>query len=242
MNTVRFTVIIFAFTAAVCGCATTAPFEYTDTFNVSSAHFREVRSGPWETIEKTRFRVFADHDEKIIHVRGRGSNDADMKDNFDFRIIEPSEEWFPGAEGRIRVHSGFFKRYTAIRTLLFDTIDQYPDYAIRLGGFSLGGTWTQFFLLDVILHWPDKDILGIFYAPANPWRRLPKQYQRELKKRTVFVSNAWDPITWMRAVGFKRYGYNITIGRWWRILPPQHDPPQMIRSLDERFPPAQREE
>ena len=232
---ILFAALVLAFTALAVSCASTAPIEFTDTFNVSSEHFREIRSGPWETIGTTRFRLFMDHDEKIIHVRGRGSNDADIRDNLDFRIREPAEEWFPGVEGRIRVHRGFLRRYSAVRDVLMDAIDQYPDYAIRVSGYSLGGTWTQLFLLDVMLHWPDRDIQAIFYSPANPWRKLPKKYQKELKQRTVFVRTYWDPVTWMRALGFFRYGHTITVGRWWRILPAQHHPRQMIRALDERF-------
>ncbi|MCL2440149.1 MAG: hypothetical protein FWD14_00230 [Treponema sp.] len=228
---------IMAFSMFFAACASTQPFTYTDSFNVSSEHFRETRRGPWETMGNTQFRLSVNHEEKEINVRGRGSNDDDAKDNLDFRIREPAEEWFPGLKGRVKVHSGFLRRYESVRKLLLDTAFEYPDYAIRVSGFSLGGTWTQLFLLDVIQHWPDRDVLAIFYAPANPWRRLPKSYQRELKQRTVFVRTHWDPITWMHLIGFFRYGHTITVGKWYRVLPAQHEPPQMIRALEERFPP-----
>jgi len=226
--------ITLALGMLVAACATTVPITFTDTFNVSSDHFREIRRGPWETINTTRFRIILDHDEKIIDIRGRETAPDNARDNFDFRIWEPAEEWFPGVEG-IRVHAGFLRRYRDVRDVLLDVIYQYPDYAIRVSGNSLGGTWTQLFLLDVILHWPDRDIQAIFYAPANPWRRLPREHREELRQSTVFVRSHWDPITWMRVIGFQRYGHNITIGRWWRILPAQHHPRQMIRALDERF-------
>jgi len=231
---ILFVTMVMAFGMIVIGCKTTVPFAFTDTFNVSSGHFREIRRGPWETIGNTHFRLIVDHDEKIIHVRGRGSEEEDMRDNFDFRIRELAEEWFPDVEG-IRVHLGFLRRYRSVRDVLMDAVYQRPDYAIRVGGYSLGATWTQLFMLDVIHHWPDRDIQAIFYAPANPWRRLPRKYQKELKQRTVFVRTFWDPVTWMRVMGFYRYGHNITVGRWWRILPAQHYPRQMIRALNERF-------
>ena len=239
---VFFTMIVLSLGTIACK-TTAAPFTYTDTFNVSSDHFREIREGPWEIIDNTYYCLFLDHDEKKIYVRGRESGEGDTKDNFDFRIEELADEWFPGKEGSIKVHVGFLKRYKAVRSVLFDAVDQYADYAVRLSGFSLGGTWTQLFLLDVLLHWPERDILAIFYAPANPWRKLPKEYQEKLKLHTIFVSSVWDPVTWMEAVGFHRYGYDITIGKWWRILPPQHKARQMIRALDEKFPaPDHREE
>ena len=232
---ILFAVMIPVFGALIIGCATTAPFTFTDTFNVSSDHFREIRRGPWEAIGTTYYRLIVDHDEKIIHVRGRGSEREDLRDNLDFRIREPAEEWFPEIEARIRVHSGFLRRYEAAREVLMDALYRYPAYAVRVSGFSLGATWPQLFLLDVTHHWPDRDIQAILYGPANPWRRLPREYQRELQQRTVFVRTYWDPVTWMRVLGFFRYGHTITIGRWWRVLPPQHFPPQMIRALDERF-------
>jgi len=235
--------IILAFGAGVTACTTTAaPFAFTDTFNVSSNHYREIKKEPWEIIGNTDYRIFPEHDEEIIHIRGRERLDEDKKDIFDSRVRKPDKEWFPGAEGIIKIHYGFLRQYTAIRSVLLDTINQYPDYAIRISGYSLGGTWTQLFLLDAILHWPDRDILAILYAPANPWRKLPKKYQEELEQRTVFVCNHWDPVTWMRVIGFYRYGYNIKIGKWWRCLPAQHKGAQMTKALDEKFPNVQREE
>ena len=235
MKKMLFLAIVLKMGMIVSGCSTSIPVTYTDTFNVSPDHFHEIRRGPWETMGNTHYRLIIDHDEEIIHVRGRGSNDEDMKDNFDFRVREPAEEWFSGVEG-IKVHLGFLRRYRSVRDLLLTTTYQYPDYAIRASGYSLGGTWTQLFLLDAIIHWPDRDIEAIFYAPANPWRKLPKKYQKELKQRTVFVRSIWDPVTWMRPLLFFRYGYNITIGKWWRIFPAQHYPPQMLRALEEKFP------
>jgi len=232
-----FLIMIIPALGTIACTTTTAPFFYTNTFNVSSDHFREIREGPWDVIGYTNYRLFLDHEEKIIHVRGRGSyNKKDMEDNYDFHIEKISEEWFPGAEGIIKIHIGYYKRYEAVRGLLLDTASEFPDYAIRVGGYSLGAAWTQLFLLDAILHWPERDILAIFYAPANPWRSLPKKYQEDLKQHTIFVRSLWDPVTLMDAVGFHRYGYNITIGKWWRVLPSQHEPAQIIRALDEKFP------
>ena len=224
---------ILALVLSTFACTTTAPFAYTESFNVSSSHYREIRRGPWETIGNTHYRLILDHEEKVMHVRGRGSEDEDMRDNFDFRTREPREGWFPGTEGTIRIHLGFLRRYASVREILFEAANEHPNYAIRVSGFSLGGTWTQLFLFDAIRHWPERDILAIFYAPANPWRILPKEYREDLRQRTVFVSSHWDPVTWMNALGFFRYGHEITIGRIWRIFPPQHYPPQMQRSLDE---------
>lgn len=232
---ILFMVIVLAFGTLTAACTTTAPFTYTDTFNVSSDHFQEIRKDEWETIGNTDYRLILEHDEKIIYVIGCESSKEDKKDTLDSRVRKPDEEWFPGVEGIIKVHFGFLRQYTAVRSILLDTVCEYPGYAIRTSGFSLGGTWTQLFLLDVILHWPERDIQAIFYAPANPWWRLPKKYQVELEQRTVFVRSRWDPVTWMRLIGFYRYGHNITIGKWWRILPPQHEAPQMIRALDEKF-------
>jgi len=228
-----FIVNILLFGLLFITCKTTPPFEYTDTFNVSSEHFVETRSGPWETVNNTQFRIIIEHEEKIICVRGRVTMTINKKDNYKFRATKPAEDYFPGAEGRIKVHSGFLLRYEGVRHILLDIAHQYPDYAIRISGVSLGATWTQLFLLDVILHWPDRDVLAILYAPANPWRRLPKKYQKELEQRTVFVCSHWDPITWMRPLFYFRYGHDITIGRWWRFWPPQHHPTQMLRSLEE---------
>ena len=233
---ILFSTIIIVLNVLVTACATTVPITNTDIFiHINSDHLRDIRSGPWETIDKTHYRLILNHDEKIICVRGRESISGDIHDNLKFRTRKPAEEWFPGAEGRIKIHSGFLRRYESVRNMLLDTLNEYPDYTIRVSGFSLGGAWTQLFLLDIILLWPDRDVQAIFYAPANPWRRLPREYQKELGQNTVFVKCYWDPVTWMRLIGFYRYGHNITIGKWWRLLPPQHIPPQMIRALDEHF-------
>jgi len=234
--------MVLAFGALVTACSTTAPLINADAFTISSSHFREIRKEPWEVIGTTNYRVILEHDKKIINVIGRESQKEDAKDNYDARTRKPDEEWFPGIEGTVKIHIGFLKRYIAVRGVLFETAYQYPDYAIRASGHSLGGTWTQLFLLDAILHWPERDIQALFYAPGNPWRRLPKKYREELEKRTVFVCNHWDPVTWMRLIGFYRYGHNIKIGKWWRCLPSQHRGLQMIRALDEKFPIEQKEE
>jgi len=207
------------------------PIEHMN--QVSSSHFRATLKGPWETIGRTDFRMVVDHDSRTIHVTGRGSQEEDWGDNFNFKIREPAEEWFPGVKN-IKVHAGFLKQYRSVRNKLIDTAHQYSDYAIRVSGYSLGGTWTQIFVQDVLFHWPDRDIQAIFYAPANPWRKLPKKYQKALKRSIVFVRNRWDPVGWMRVLRFYRYGENITIGRWYRIFPAQHKRDQMIRALDER--------
>jgi len=232
---ILFGAMVLAFGLLVAGCRSTVPITYTDTFNVSAEHFREIRRGPWEVEGrwKTPYRLILDHDEKIIHDRGRGSNQEDMRDNLDFRIREPSEEWFSGGTG-IKVHLGFLRRYQSVRHILLDATVDHPDYAIRVSGYSLGATWTQLYMLDVVTQWPDRDIEAILYAPANPWRKLPKNYQKELKQRTVFVCSIWDPVTWMGLMWFRRYGHNITIGKWWRVFPAQHFPNQMARALEEK--------
>jgi len=232
---ILFTPIILIFGALASACTTAAPFVYTDSFNVSSDHFREIQKGPWEVIGNTNYRLFFDHEEKIINIIGQGAGTEDSEDTSSFRAKEPDVDWFPGAKGRIKIHSGFLRQYNDVRGVLLDAGHQYMDYAIRVSGFSLGGAWTQIFLLDAVSRWPDRDIQAIFYAPPNPWRRLPKKYQMELKQRTVFVSSMWDFITWMRLIWFYRYGHNITIGKWWRIFPSQHELPQMIRALDEKL-------
>jgi len=227
------TLIILVYGIFAVNCVTTEPFTHIDTFNINSDHYREIRRGPWEVIGKTDYQLIFDHDEKIIHLRGGETGKGDNADNFDFRTRRPAEDWFPDTEGVIKIHYGFLRQYSAVRGTLLDAAYQYPDYAIRVSGYSLGSSWTQIFLMDVITHWPDRDVHAILYSPANPWRRLPKKYQLELEKRTIFVYPHWDPVTWMAVAGFHRYGQNIVIGKWWRFLPIQHNPRQVIRALDE---------
>jgi len=202
-------------------------------FKVNSEHFRSIINGPWETVGRTDYRLTVNHEEKIIHVTGQAtSQGADWRDNFDFRR-RPKEQWFKG----IWVHAGFLRQYRAVRDKLLDVCYEYPDYAIRVDGFSLGGSWTQIFVQDCLHRWSDRDIQAIFYAPGNPWRRLPRRYSRALRRCITFVISWWDPVTWMHILGFFRYGRNIRIGRFWRLLPKQHHPDQIIRGLDERFKP-----
>ena len=199
-------------------------------FEVSAAHFRDVNSGPWETAGRTDYRLNIDHEGKVIHVTGQGSNQrADWLDNLDFRR-RPKEQWFKG----IWVHAGFLRQYLVVRKVLLDVCYDYPDYSIQVDGFSLGASWTQIFIQDCIHRWPDRDIKGILYAPGNPWRRLPRKYRRALRRCIVYPYCFWDVVTWMRLIGFKRYGKNIRLGKIWRLWPKQHHPDQIIRALDER--------
>ena len=202
-------------------------------FEVSSDHFRKTIDGPWEVKDRTHYRLDIGHENKTIHVTGQPSAEEDWPDNFDFRVrpFSQAERWFPDKE--IMVHAGFLRQYLAIRNILLDAAYAHEDYAIRVDGFSLG-TELQIFMQDCFHRWGKRDIKGIFYAPVNPWRWIPKHYQELLAQNTIFVRSIWDPVTWMRALRFYRYGQHITIGKPWRIWPGQHDPDQIIRGLDER--------
>ena len=196
-------------------------------FKVNADHFRAVNSGAFDTTGRTDVRI--NIDEKIIHVTGRASNQtSDWKDNLDMRR-RPKEQWFKG----IWVHAGFLRQYQAVRNDLLDVCYKYHDYAIRVDGFSLGASWTQLFIQDCLHRWPNRDIKAILYAPGNPWRKLPRKYRRKLRQCITFVYCFWDVVTWMRLLGFKRYGRNVRIGRIWRIWPKQHHPDQIIRALNE---------
>ena len=200
----------------------------------SKAHFEKITSGPWETIERTECRIVIDLNQKIICVTGQSSRDEDWPDNFDFRARETAEQWFPDVKD-IKVHAGFLRQYKAVRDKLLDVAYKYPNYAIRVDGFSLGASWPQIFVQDVLYRWPERDIKAVLYAPGNPWRKLPEKYQKALNRCIIYVRSIWDPVTWMRVLRFSRYGKNITIGKWWRILPLQHFPGQMERNLLEKY-------
>jgi len=201
-----------------------------EKLEVSSNHFSKIRNGPWKQAEKTHYRMVIDHADKTIHITGQESDNNDWSDNFDFKVH--AEQWFSNNKN-ILVHAGFLRQYKSVRNILLDAVYQHPDYIIKVDGFSLGASWTQIFLQDVIHRWPDKNIHAVFYAPGNPWRKLPKQYQKALKRCTTFVRSIWDPVTWMKALRFYRYGKHITIGKWYRFWPLQHLPLQIIRGLDE---------
>ena len=198
---------------------------------ISTEHFNNITEGPWETVDRTQYRLTIDHVSRTIYVTGQSSRDDDWPDNFDFRKRKPPEQWFPDRKD-ILVHAGFLRQYKAVRDLLLDVCYKYPDYAIRGYGYSLG-TWVHIFIQDILYHWPKRDVQAILYAPINPWRKLPKEYQIELYCHTTFVYCYWDPVTWMRLLGFHRYGVNIVIGKLWRIFPIQHHWDQITRALDE---------
>ena len=202
-------------------------------FQVCSDHFKEIRSGLWQTQDRTEYRLVLSHKEKIIYLTGRSSSEEDWPDNIDFRILETSEQWFPDV--KIKVHAGFLRQYKAVRDKLLNVAYEFPDYAIRVDGYSLGASWTQIYVQDILYHWPDRTIMALLYAPGNPWRVLPKRYSEFLKQHIIFVRSIWDPVTWMRVLRFYRYGKNFTIGKLWRVLPIQHRPDQIIRGLDEKY-------
>ena len=202
------------------------------TFQPNAGHFAETIKGPWETAERTEYRLVIDHGAKTIHVTGQMSCDEDWPDNLDFRVRAPAEQWFPDDKD-ILVHAGFLRQYKAVRGILMDAAYQFPDYAIRVDGFSLGAAWPQIFMQDVLFHFPGRDIKAILYAPGNPWRKLPRNCQQALKERTVFVRSVWDIVTWMRALRFYRYGKHLTVGKPWRFWPMQHLPDQITRGLNE---------
>jgi len=201
-----------------------------NNFTASTEHFKETIAGQWETKELTQFRLTVYHKEKIIHITGQSSNDDDWPDNLDFR--SRPVQWFLDKK-EIVVHAGFLRQYNAVRNYLLDVAYEHSDYAIRVDGFSLGGSWTQLFVQDIIHRWPNRDMIAIFYGPGNPWRKLPQKYKNALNKCVIFVRSIWDPVTWMRIIRFYRYGKNINIGKWYRIWPIQHHPDQIIRGLKE---------
>jgi predicted lipase len=203
-------------------------------FEINSKHFRATIEKPWETINKTEFRMTINNESKIIHVSGQSSREEDWPDNLDFRVKDSSKQWFPDVKD-ILVHAGFLRQYKSVREKLLDAAYQHVDYAVRVDGYSLGASWTQIYMQDILYRWPDRDVQAIFYAPGNPWKKLPKKYQNALKRRTTFVYCFWDPVTKMRLLGFHRYGKEITIGKRNRIRPLQHKPDQIIRGLDEKF-------
>ena len=201
-------------------------------FKISAEHFNSFLQGPWETIERTELRTELDHAKKIISIIGQCSDEDDWPDNFDFRR-KAVEKWFADAD--IVVHSGFLRQYKAVRNKLLDIAYQYPNYSIHVSGFSLGASWTQIFVQDVLYRWPERDIQAILYAPGNPWRKLPENFQKSLESRITFVYSFWDPVTWMKLIGFQRYGANKKIGKWYRLWPIQHYPEQIDRALKDEF-------
>ncbi|MDR2186395.1 MAG: hypothetical protein LBO80_12130 [Treponema sp.] len=207
-------------------------------FAVNEDHFNEITNGPWESVRQTGYRLVIEHGGKVIHVTGQGSQSkdrgVDWRDDFDFRVRQPAEQWFADTKD-IRVHAGFLRQYKQVRGTLMDAACQNPDYAVFVDGYSLGASWTQLFVQDVLYHFPKRVIRAILYEPGNPWRRLPWKYKAMLKKHITFVRAVWDPVTWMAALGFFRYGRHITIGQWWRPWPCQHLEDQVLRNLEERF-------
>jgi hypothetical protein len=203
---------------------------------ISVEHFREVVSGPWTSIGQTDYRCQIDGGTGVIRLTAQGSQSKDKSvdwwDDFDFRIRQPPETWFPGEN--IKVHAGFLRQYKNVRDTLMDLLYKYPNYAVLVDGYSLGASWPQIFVQDVLHHFPDRSIQAILYEPGNPWRKLPRAYKKLLKTHIAFVRSIWDPVTWMAALGFFRYGKTITIGKWWRFWPLQHLEGQVIRNLKER--------
>ena len=206
----------------------------------SASHFREVRQGPWEKVDRTDYKVKIDHEEKAIYITGQSSRKEDWPDNFNFRVRKLKElnqeakQWFPDRDD-IWVHSGFLAQYEAVRQKLLDLVKQYKDYAIFIDGYSLGGSWTQILFEDIWHRYRDRIIKGLFYAPGNVWRKLPKEYRKAFKKHVTYVYCWWDPVTWMRVFRFFRYGKNIRIGKPWRMWPFQHNIPQIERALKEKY-------
>ena len=227
-------------------------------FNISSDCFRIANDGMgegfWSKKGRTDYHFHADHDKKKLYIIGRPtSENKDWLDNLDFRttktikaMFSQSEEdpnkpiqWFDDRKD-IKVHTGFLRQYQAVAEEFLALAEKYSDYDIEIWGFSLGASWTQI-LLEVAVYliyirgkWAGRKVQGIFYACGNPWRKLPKELRKLVKQCSTFVINFWDPVTWMRLIGFNRYGKRVQIGRPWRFFPIQHHPTQMIKALDER--------
>jgi hypothetical protein len=181
-------------------------------FEVSAQHFKKTVSGPWTSIGQTDYRLIVSKNEKTIRLTAQGSQSkdkgVDWRDDFDFRIRQAAETWFPGE--KIRVHAGFFRQYKNVRDTLMDLVYAYPEYTVLVDGYSLGASWPQIFVQDVLYHFPCRNIQAILYEPGNPWRKLPQKYKKLLKKHVTFVRSVWDPVTWMRLLFFWRYGKTVT--------------------------------
>ena len=198
-------------------------------FEISVEHFEEITKDPWLTDGRTQYRYEVDNVNKIIHITGQSSRSNDWGDNFDFRAREVAVQQEKG----VKIHAGFLRQYTSVHETLMEVCETFPDYAIRVDGYSLGASWTQVFVKVALDRWPDRDIQAILYAPGNPWRKLPKAIKEKLKQHITFVRSIWDPVTWMRAFGFFRYGAEVRIGKWYRAWPLQHKTEQIIRGLKE---------
>ncbi|MCL2373820.1 MAG: hypothetical protein FWC65_01080 [Treponema sp.] len=228
----RLVAVISAMAFAACASAPLPVAWMDDDWKPSVEHFQSIRRGPWTQEGNTDFRIYVDHENQNIYITGQESRCRDdWRDNFSFWTGRgPTASWF----GEVRVHAGFLRQYQSARNTLLNVSWRYPDYAIRVTGYSLGAAWLQIFMQDVLHVWPERDITAIFYSPGNPWRRLPQRYRRSLRERTVFIYNRWDFITWMGLLGFFRYGENIRLGSVWRMRPNQHHPYQVIRGLEEK--------
>jgi predicted lipase len=159
----------------------------------------------------------------------RGSDGIlDWKDNFRFwkRSIPYQET---GTNKKIRIHTGFYEQYKAIRGKVHDILSIYNLRwidEIIVTGHSLGGALAILCALDIqynfgwnlIVH--DVKLTCVsFGAPriGNYW--FKKSFEKRVRKHTRVI-NADDIVTKIPKINYFHVKNKMRIGKrkWWRFL------------------------
>lgn len=205
-----------------------------ENWKVCKQNYIDVtEGGNWIHEENTHidWRYHKEDDYLIIHFQCTSGTDNgyDWKQNF---------KWFPKVMKpykKVAVHGGIFEQYLGVRNKILDMVYEDKNIKhIRVGGFSQGAGFTYFCVQDLLYHFPDLDILGIGYESPRVFIRN-KYIKNMLKNNLIIVKTFWDatvhvpPVCW----GFAHYGKSVWIGKWWKILPIQHRPEQIIKNLED---------
>ena len=122
--------------------------------------------GNWTTIKNVDFK-FKEHND-ILEIYFMGSYQlSDWFFNFLFK---------KKLYKQFRVHKGFYKEYSIIRSIVLDKCYSKEYKRIVIIGYSLGGALCQLALEDILYHFPKLDVIG--YAFETPrCLKVPNEYK-----------------------------------------------------------------
>ena len=231
----------------------------------SKRHLEYIRSLPWshtphgldyniQTKGDTLFVVFSE-----TYGNGTKAQADDWASNLDFFPV--SFDIFPGS--KIQAHDGIAQQYLDARQTIMDHLYSGSIKYIFVAGYSQGGAVTTAAVQDIGFH-IDRDKLnvsvnGISYnGPRFFGTRKSRLIKTAVKNRLLTIKGHWDPVghvpfkvmptffsfRWKpfrliicrpHLTFWRDYGKVAWIGKWWRVLPLQHLPGQVYKSLLEKY-------
>lgn len=194
------------------------------TTKIGINQLKETLSGPWIHDNATDLDYKISQEGELLAVDFRGT--TSLKDAIKDVLFFPKKLMFKDAT--ISAHGGFLDQYLVCRNIILDKIYDESIKKVIVRGHSLGGALSQICTYDIAYHIKRDNLSitveGFAYESPRPWL-MNKEVKEILSPVMNLVLTFPDPIIhlpfWLMM--FRSYGKKIWIGKWWKLLPFQHD-------------------